>query len=347
MNRLQKTLLFFLDILGVNALFRFLNRNKALILYFHGICNDDFKLLRGYDEERHLPRSLFRDQVKYLKKKGYDFATMSKLVELLEKKQNIRKIVSLTFDDGFRNVVENAYPIMKDLNAKGCFYVVSDLIDAKKLLWTDHVETVLRNSKDGVFEFRFNGKPINYKLDSKASQINAIKDIKTRLRNISEKERKQHLQQFDLKSADDVPKEFIFASWEQIRYLDKAVLEVGSHTRNHPNCANLNSHQEFQEEITDSRAEIGERVGYTVNHFSYPAGSFNDKVIQYLKKDGYDSAVTTEKGFNDSTTDLYQLKRIPTAVNFLLFKAATSGSYYFYRRIKDYLSQLGFHKVSQ
>jgi len=38
-----------LDVCGINALFRFLNRNKGVILWYHGVCQDGFRLLDGYD----------------------------------------------------------------------------------------------------------------------------------------------------------------------------------------------------------------------------------------------------------------------------------------------------------
>ena len=86
---------------------------RQLFYGITGICDDNFTILKGYDE-RHIPKSLFRKHLVYLIRKGYQFVTMSDLVLLLKEKRKLNKIVVLTFDDGFRNVIENAYPIMKE-----------------------------------------------------------------------------------------------------------------------------------------------------------------------------------------------------------------------------------------
>ena len=332
MSLKRKILLFLLNFLGINALFRLINRNEAIILWYHGICDDDFTLLRGYDE-RHVSKPLFRKQLIFLKKRGYNFITMTGLIEKLGKKEKLEKLVVLTFDDGFRNVVENAYPIMKELNAKGCFYLVSSLIDGNELLWTDQVEMVLRSHKDSEFRLVFKGQVVTYGLSPQKLLEEAMKDIKKKLRTLSDKERKEHFQQFYKKDVGRIPKEFLFSTWEQIRQLDKDVLEVGSHTQNHPDCATLNSAEEFRSELLDSKRIIQEKVGYEIRHFCYPAGSFDDEVIRNVKQYGYTSAVTIIPGFSNWKTDRYQLTRISVQEDFFLFKALTSGSYFFMSRL--------------
>jgi peptidoglycan/xylan/chitin deacetylase (PgdA/CDA1 family) len=244
-------LLWLIDILGINALYRVVNRNKAIILWYHGVCDEGFKLTK-----RHIAKSVFRKQLSYLKRKGYIFITMSELLDVIKNKKKINKYAVLTFDDGFRNVVENAYPIMKEFGAKGCIYLVSDLIGTTQLLWTDHVETVIRSHKTGNFQFNFKGEEVNYRLDDDRSCEYAMEDIKAKLRTIPDSERHKHMEQFHEFTPDDFPQEFMMASWEQIRELDPEVLEAGSHTKRHPNCTNLTSDDEIKDEIYNSKIDI-------------------------------------------------------------------------------------------
>ena len=312
------------DILGINTLYRKIFRNRAIILYYHGVCDDDFTLLKGYDE-RHTPKSLFRKQLAYLKQKGYIFVNMSELVYALKNSQGVRKYVTLTFDDGFKNVIKNAYPIMREFGAKGCFYLVSGLTGTDQLLWTDYVETVVRNQYNGDFQFIFKGETVHYRLVDKKSYEFAMKDIKAKLRQISNQERLEHLKQFDNIALQNVPKEFTLVNWQQIRELDPDVLEIGNHTKNHPNCANLATEEEFEDEIYFSKIDIQRNIGQKIDHFCYPAGSYNDTVITMVKKHGYESAVTTEDGFVDADSELLKLKRIDPGSDFITFKARISG----------------------
>jgi peptidoglycan/xylan/chitin deacetylase (PgdA/CDA1 family) len=326
----------FLNLSGLNILFRFLNRKKAIILWYHGICDDTFRLLNGFDE-RHIQKSNFRKQLIFLKKNGYIFLTMTELTDIFRYKKKINKMVVITFDDGYSNVVTNAYPIMKEVNAKGCFYLVSDLINSNKLLWTDYIETVVRNSPIGDFKFVFKEKTIHYLLDNKKSFEDAIQDIKSKLKTLPNIQRINHLRQFANKELTDVPKEFFFANWNQIQSLDKKILEIGCHTKRHPNLTSLGSIKEFEEEIKNSKIEIEKKIGYQINHFCYPLGDYNQDIINKVKECGYKSAVTIKHGFNNANTDVYQLKRIEAPEDFLFFKSSISGSFLFLYRIKEFL----------
>jgi peptidoglycan/xylan/chitin deacetylase (PgdA/CDA1 family) len=326
-------LLWIINAMGMNALFRVINRDKAIILWYHGICDDGFDLLKGYDE-RHISRSCFREQLAYLKRKGYSFVSMTELVNTVKNKGRLGKKVVLTFDDGFRNIVENAYPIMREFNAKGCFYLVTDLIVADKLLWTDYVETVIRSQEPGHFQFDFKGEKFTYILTDKKSCEYAMKDIKAKLRNIPNPEMLEHFKQLGDVQTENIPKEFIIANWDEIKALDTNILEIGSHTRSHPNCTNLTSNKELEDEIHRSKKDIEDIIGREVEHFSYPAGSFNQEVIDMVIQGGYKSAVTIKNGFVDIHSELYQLKRIDPDENPLMFKSRISGTTSVLRRIR-------------
>ena len=51
-------------------------------------------------------------------------------------------------------------------------------------------------------------------------------------------------------------------------------------------------------------------IGENVNGFAYPAGYYNDEVIDQVKSAGYQYAFTTDHGYNNKKTDIYNLKRI-------------------------------------
>lgn len=332
-NMLKTLLLWLLDISGFNALSRYINRKKALILMYHGICADDFSLFRGYDA-RQLPKSVFKKQLMYLQRKGYIFANMTQLTNIIKNRDKISKLVVLTFDDGFNNVFKNAYSLIKEFHAKGCFYLVSGLLGTNELLWTDFIEMVIRNHKKDNFQFIFKGETINYHLSNERSYQFAVKDIKSKLRSISDKERLGHLEQFNTYKIENVSEELSMAAPDQIMQIDQNILEIGSHTKTHPNCANLTSNEELEQEVVNSKTDLEKIPGIIIKHFCYPAGSYNKNVIGKVIEAGYQSAVTTKYGFNDYSSGLYELKRMEASDKFLLFKADVSGSYLLIKRIK-------------
>ncbi|MCH8904286.1 MAG: polysaccharide deacetylase family protein [Bacteroidetes bacterium] len=325
---IMRFILFVYDLIGVNRLFRYRNRKKALILWYHGICEEGEDQVR-VNFSRHISKSLFRKQLSYLTKKGYHFISLSELVNRINNKESLEKCIVITFDDGFKNVVSNAYPIMKEFGAKGCFYLVSDFIGTKNLLWTDKVETVIENYEGDEFVFRINEAEITYPLNSKVLKELAMDDIKLKLRSIPDKERQEQMEQFDSYEIDKIQPAYRFASWDEIVGLNSDIFEIGSHTRMHPNITQLIEDQEFKYELQESKLSIEQRLNNQVHHFCYPAGAFDDKSTDQVKKFGYISATTIIPGFTDHKSNPYRLKRIGTTTSWLYFKAKVSGSYYF------------------
>jgi len=67
---------------------------------------------------------IFEWQIRYLKNNGFTFLTMK---ELIEKKDNLpKKVIVITFDDGYEDNYLNAFPILKKYNAKATIYLVVD-----------------------------------------------------------------------------------------------------------------------------------------------------------------------------------------------------------------------------
>ena len=327
-------LLIAFELLGVNRLCRHINRNKGIVLWYHGIRDDNASFSDFPRRKLNIPASVFRKQLAYLKNKGYSFVSLSELANIPRNSNKVVRPVTLTFDDGYENVIRNAYPIMKEYGAMGCLYLVSNTIDTNQLLWPDHVWTVIGNSR-GEHVFTHRGVPIKYRLGSKKSYRRTAIDVLRRLRALPYWERMEHLRQFDAcSSLDKVPREFRLVTAQQVKSLDKDVLEVGCHTRTHAECADLVSDCEFQDEMENSKSEIEHIVGYKVKHFCYPAGLYNARAMEHVKRYGYQTAVTTEPGFTDETADFFRLRRIPAEEDLLLFKALTSGSALFLLKLK-------------
>ena len=59
-----------------------------------------------------------------------------------------------------------------------------------------------------------------------------------------------------------------------------------------------------------SRKWLEDTFGVAVNHFAYPFGAWNKRLVGIVRESGYVSSLTTEFGVNDNDTDLYKLRRI-------------------------------------
>ena len=69
----------------------------------------------------------FEKQVAWMKAQGFHFVTMQELQDHWGR--HPEKTVAITFDDGYLDNLENAYPILEKYQAKATIYVVVDRHD--------------------------------------------------------------------------------------------------------------------------------------------------------------------------------------------------------------------------
>ena len=95
-------------------------------------------------------------------------------------------------------------------------------------------------------------------------------------------------------------------TFDQVREIQDSGWEIGSHSLDHQVLTRL-SPQELERQLKLSK-EILEKEGFDVKTFAFPAGYFNEEVVNETKKSYLASRALTE-GFNDlNNSDLYNLK---------------------------------------
>lgn len=322
------------DLLGINRMYRRSTERSLTVLYYHGVCDDDFVTSRDF-VSRHVPVSIFERHLKFMSDCGYRFVTLSEAVSLLKERKPLPpRTATITFDDGFMNVVRHAYPAMERCGAKGCVYVIPDLVDAGNMVWTDWVEVWLMSAEGPSVTLDCEGRVLEFPLGSDAQRHAAAEGVKRALRRIDDAERRQILSALVRENSVETPDEFKLADWESLRSLDASILEIGSHTATHPNLAQVSDSQTLENEIGGSKHSIEAKLGRPVKHFCYPAGSYDDRVLAEVQRHGYESATSTRFGFADPGDDLFQLRRVDSAGTLSELKSKVSGTFSLYVRLR-------------
>ena len=81
-------------------------------------------------------------------------------------------------------------------------------------------------------------------------------------------------------------------SLEELRSLPEQLVTIGSHTLTHPMLSTL-SEGAAREEIAGSRAKLESLLNRKIQLFSFPFGSFNDRLVELCKEAGYSRVFTT------------------------------------------------------
>ncbi len=213
----------------------------------------------------------------------------------------------ITFDDGYRDVAVNAWPIMADHGLPAVLFVASHFPDRPTAhFWWDKLYRAIMESSQPFLETPF-GRLV---LGTKSSRIQHWRRLRSYLK------KKPHHEMVSLCDGLvlqlDVPpsKDNEVLGWQEIRSLSRAGMTIGAHTRFHP-LLNRVDEETVCTEISGSMVDIEEQVGYMPRFFAYPSGHYNSRVRSIAKDMGIRVAFTTYPGINNlQTSDPLLLRRI-------------------------------------
>jgi len=103
-----------------------------------------------YDRNINASPLEFRRQMEYIKKK-FNLISMSELVECYEQKRNLKpNSLMVTFDDGYRDVAFNAFPILKELGIPAVAFLITGVIDTDAISWEDQISFIFQTIPNGT-----------------------------------------------------------------------------------------------------------------------------------------------------------------------------------------------------
>lgn len=144
------------------------------------------------------------------------------------------KSVVLTFDDGYQDNFDNAFPLLKQAGFTATFFVITDFVDA--------------------------GRPG-------------------------------------------------YMTWDELRELHDAGMDIGSHSRDHPDLAGRAA-DFLVWQVLGSREMIESRLGFTPRAFCYPSGRYDPLAVQVVQSANFWGAVTTRQGATHDSEHLFELTRV-------------------------------------
>lgn len=96
-------------------------------------------------------------------------------------------------------------------------------------------------------------------------------------------------------------------TWDEVKALDEAVMQVGCHTLTHPYLQRIRDDESLQREILGSKQTIERHIGKPITSFAYPFGQYNERVVSFVREAGFTSARSTWPGVVYSSDGLFSL----------------------------------------
>jgi peptidoglycan/xylan/chitin deacetylase (PgdA/CDA1 family) len=233
--------------------------------------------------------------------------------------QKLRKnrLCALTFDDGWYDFYEYAYPILKLHEAPATVFLPTDFIGTDRWFWTDRLGFLLdrtANSWDLVKRVPvFRSPLVNLMVHMSGTPETRLEKAIALLKYYRIEEIEQVLLELTaVLGEDSTPPERAFLSWEEVQEMaGSGFISFGSHTAGHRILTTL-TEEEAAHELRKSMDVLisQEVVDSAFIPFSYPNGNFTDRLSEMVRETGYHLAVTTQYGWNRWGKSPYTLRRI-------------------------------------
>jgi peptidoglycan/xylan/chitin deacetylase (PgdA/CDA1 family) len=244
----------------------------------------------------------FESQLRFLKK-DFDVIGPSDLQQVLS--QDGGRYVLISFDDGYRDNYETAFPILKAQSARAVFFLSTGFLDHPRLPWWNEIAWMIRTCpRQTIPGGTYFTHPIV--LDELDRQ-RALRVVLRKYKSLPGDSVSEYLNFLaDATGAGRFQENGIaneWMTWDMVREMKVRGMFFGGHTVNHPVLAQLPLTQQ-REEIAGCAQRLLEELGEPMQWFSYPVGgreAFNKDTRFCLKEQNVKYAFSYDGGFQKFT----------------------------------------------
>jgi peptidoglycan/xylan/chitin deacetylase (PgdA/CDA1 family) len=328
---------------GLNWFLRqIFGRRRLLALCYHGVIAED------RPDEPFLYRNTiscrqFRLQLEFLNRHFHPIS-LRDVIDHLQRGAALKpRSVLVTFDDGYRNNLTNAAPLLLKYGTPALFSITTGYIDRSDVLWPDEVNLrILQWPHSSVPYPAPKDEFSKVKIPATLEERTELADgIRSACKKLAENDRLIYLdtlRQVACPALEQRDRElYDFLSWNDVRALVSAGFDIGSHTVDHPILTQIDDKQ-LEYELIESKARIEIETRQRCTCFVYPNGQVADfswEVEHAVERAGYLLAFTATGSYASLNEGHYALSRIsvPGQAPDRVFESRVSGLHSWAKKI--------------
>jgi peptidoglycan/xylan/chitin deacetylase (PgdA/CDA1 family) len=256
------------------------------------------------------------DVLRGLRREDIDVVSLDEMCRRMAERDFRKRFVCFTFDDGYRDNLNFALPVLKKYQAPFTLYVPTSFPDRIGELWWLTLEQVI--AKQSRLSLVMDGADRRFDCDSTEEKYALYEHIYWWLRRLETEDELRDVVR-DLATRygidDAATREELCMTWAEIEQIAADPLAtIGAHTVNHVMLRKA-SDEAARNEMLQSAAVIEAALGTRPVHFSYPVGdrtSAGPREFKIAAELGFKTAVTTRPGvlFPEHAAHMTALPRI-------------------------------------
>lgn len=297
-------------------------KHKAVILVYHSFVNPSNPRLDYSPDGMTVSAKVFAKHIKYLSK-HYRVISLNELIDILNNKNSEMpdNLCVITFDDGWKEIIDYAYPVLKQYGFTATIFLSPNYIDGKEWFWEERLKYLLAE----IFRIWMNSSfgnnlgiqkmlteyELNNFLSLRSKDLNSyLMDFIITAREKTETWRNSLIMELEKSVARYGGSQArLFLNWDEVKGMTKDGISFGAHTLSHCNLA-MCSEAKARHEIVESKKIIEKRLGSPVKAFAYPYGKYNENVRSIVRESGFECACSIDGGMIEKDSDCFVFKRI-------------------------------------
>jgi peptidoglycan/xylan/chitin deacetylase (PgdA/CDA1 family) len=345
-RRLKVTLAGLLGRLGLVRLVLHLRRRSPMVLRYHRVYPDGERPFY----ELGVSAAVFEAQMAFLRRHFQVVPLQDVFEGLFGSRPLPDHAVAITFDDGYRDNLTEATPVLQRHGLPATLFVSADNVEFRQAFWWDRLAAAVQTATaaevavdlgKGTERFAVDGAPARQVLFDRVREAVKLMPY-DRFRGVLD-QLEAALQPAGAATAD------CLLTWPEVETLKAGGWDLGSHSLDHPILSRVPP-PEARRQVEESRVRIQSRAAVPVRYFSYPNGKRDDvtpEVKAEVRRAGYDGAVSTIEGRPGPRSDPFFLERKGVSLGMCtdehgrfseeLFAAELSGIYdvLFLKKLRD------------
>lgn len=301
---------------GVVNILRDINRSRNIILAYHRILPEWSDELGYIESGMYVTTKTFAMHMAYLSQ----HYQMVSLVDAIVPQAN-RNACAITFDDGWADNYQYAYPILQHYKIPATIFLATGTIGTTEWPWPDRIYYYVHKASDerlhwiiGLLDDFFQ-KRSNLKNVLKTTPHDRIRfsecvvNILKCFDNFKVRSLMAIIDNYMGEYREMLLRTRPWLTWEEVRKMACNNIDFGAHTHNHVILTNTDIKRVI-EEVRTSKEIISKKLERPVELFCYPNGNYNAAIVEVVRDQGYKMAVTTQPGTVPDSESPLTLKRI-------------------------------------
>lgn len=211
----------------------------------------------------------FRAQLQYVRSR-YRCLHLSDLVTRLREGTLEPGSIAITFDDGYRDNLTVALPLLEEFDIPATVFVSTGLVEDGTGLWWYDLQRLVNDRR--FMSFDWEGRRWEFEVETVERKTHATLILNELFKRLNPLEQANLFRTIDPHTEYPGKYSTELLTWDEVETLAQhPLITIGAHTVRHPVLSRLHESQ-LRYELSESRRLLTERLRCPVSLFAYPYG---------------------------------------------------------------------------